>query len=74
MRVTYDPATDTLRLVLAEGPIRESVEEPSGVILDYAADGRLVALEVLDASSRVDEVDAVRLEVAGRPPLGRAAE
>ena len=72
--MTYDPSTDTLRVVLRAAPVRESVEERSGVILDYAADGQLVALEILDASRRVDEVDAVRLEVTGASPIDHAAE
>lgn len=74
MRITYDAETDTLRVVLREVPVRESEEERSGVILDYAADGQLVAFEVLDASRRVDECDAVRLRVTPPPGARRAAE
>ena len=60
MRIDYDAETDTLRVVLKETPVRESEEERSGVILDYDATGQLVALEILDASSRVHTVDSVR--------------
>jgi uncharacterized protein YuzE len=70
VKITYDAETDTLRVVLKDVPIRESEEERSGVILDYDADGQLVAFEVLDASGRVDEVDGVRPAPAER----RAAE
>ena len=62
MRITYDTATDTLTVVLRDAPARISEEEKSGVILDYDADDRLIALEVLDASSRVDVVDTVQLQ------------
>jgi uncharacterized protein YuzE len=63
MKVTYDAATDTLTVVLREAPVRVSEEEKSGVILDYDADHRLIALEVLDASTRVDGVDTIQLQV-----------
>ena len=41
------------------------------MILDYDAEGRLIALEVLDASARVDGVDTVQLQVIPKPS-GRA--
>jgi YD repeat-containing protein len=67
MKITYDAATDTLTLVLRGGPARTSDEERSGVILDYDAAGQLIAIEVLDASSRVEGVDTVQLQVIGKP-------
>jgi uncharacterized protein YuzE len=63
MKITYDAATDTLTVVLRDATARISQEEKSGVILDYDAEGRLIALEVLDASARVDGVDTVQLQV-----------
>ena len=61
MKVTYDPRTDTLTVVLKEGvQIVESDEDKPGVILDYDDRGNLVSLEVLDASLRV--TDARRVE------------
>ena len=74
MRIDYDAETDTLRLVLKDTPVRESEEERSGVILDYDAAGRLVALEILDASTRVDTVDSVQLRVRQSRRLSDAAE
>lgn len=55
MKLAYDRATDTLTILLKDVPVSESDEERSGVILDYDADGQLVALEVLDASKRIDD-------------------
>jgi uncharacterized protein YuzE len=54
-------------VVLRDAPARISEEEKSGVILDYDADGRLIALEILDASTRVDDVDTVQLQVITKP-------
>jgi len=53
MRATYDPEVDVLKIVFSDVPIEESDEEKPGVILDYDKDGNIVAIEVLDASTRV---------------------
>lgn len=74
MRIDCDAETDTLRIVLKETPVRESEEERSGVILDYDATDQLVALEILDASTRVDTVDGVQLKVRQSARLSDAAE
>lgn len=50
MKVTYDPSVDALRIRFGDAPIKESDEEKPGVILDYDAEGRVVAIEILDAS------------------------
>lgn len=64
MHVTYDPHTDTLSIVLAPGAVAESDEDKPGVILDYDADGRLVGLEILDASKTMPDPASVNLKVA----------
>ena len=61
MRARYDEATDTLTLTLRDAPVAESDEDKPGVILDYAEDGSLVSLEVLNASKRVEDPHAVTL-------------
>ena len=55
MKVTYDPDTDTLTVVLREAAIAESDEERPGVILDFDEDGELLGFEILDASERVSD-------------------
>jgi YD repeat-containing protein len=67
MKITYDTATDTLTVVLRDAPACISEEEKSGVILDYDADERLIAIEILDASTRVDGVATVQLQVIPNP-------
>lgn len=67
MKVIYDRETDTLTIILAEGPVEESDEDKPGVILDYNAAGNLVSLEILDASLRVKSPSQIDYQVAPVP-------
>jgi uncharacterized protein YuzE len=63
MKVTYDPRTDTLTIILKDGvSVAESDEDKPGVVLDYDDDGNLVSLEILDASKRVSETRKIEYE------------
>jgi YD repeat-containing protein len=65
MKVSYDPKTDTLSVILRDGvAVAESDEDKPGVILDYDASGNLVSLEILDASQRVTDAHKVEFRVA----------
>jgi len=64
VNVTYDPHTDTLSIELAVREVAESDEDKPGVILDYDAEGRLVGIEILDASKTVPDPASVNLKVA----------
>jgi YD repeat-containing protein len=61
MKVNYDTATDILTVVLRDAPVAESDEDKPGVILDYDDQGNLIAIESLDASTRVEEPRSVTL-------------
>lgn len=65
MKVTYDASVDVLRIVFTDGPIAESDEEKPGVILDYAEDGALIGIELLDASKRMTNPGGVEYAVVG---------
>ena len=63
MKVSYDPRTDTLSVILkADVEVMESDEDKPGVILDYDAKGNLVSLEILDASKRVTETRKIEFQ------------
>jgi uncharacterized protein YuzE len=64
MNVTYDPKTDTLSIVLRPEPVAESDEKKPGVILDYDDAGRLVSLEILDASKQIPDFASMEFRVA----------
>ena len=53
MKLNYYPETDSLYIDLSELPSVESREISEGVILDYDADGRLVGIDIDNASHKV---------------------
>ncbi len=54
MKLKLDEETDTLYLRLDESAIVESEEVQPGVILDFNADNRVVGIEMLNISKRVE--------------------
>lgn len=64
MKVNYDRASDTLRLIFADRPVKESDEVKPGVIVDFDAQGAVVGMEILDASRSVQNPQAVELTAA----------
>jgi uncharacterized protein YuzE len=54
MQITYDPEVDALYIRLIEGPQEVTTQRLSEeVAVNYAPDGRIVGIEVLDASLSV---------------------
>ena len=64
MKVTYDAEVDVLRILFNNRAIEESDEDKPGIIIDYADDGSVVGMEVLDASKRIDAPQAIEVEYA----------
>lgn len=64
MKLIYDKDTDTLSIILREGKVAESDEVREGMIFDYDRDGRLLSLELLDASEQVRQPRAVEFALA----------
>lgn len=54
MKISYDKATDSLYIHLADRPSVDSDEVKDGVILDFDAQGALVGIDVQHASKRAD--------------------
>jgi uncharacterized protein YuzE len=54
MKLNYHPDTDSLYIDLSERPSAQSREISNGVVLDYDADGRLVGIDIDNASNKVD--------------------
>lgn len=64
MKVIYDPEVDVLRILFSSAPIQESDEDKPGVILDYDDKGNVVGMEVLNASTRMENPRSVEYEYA----------
>ena len=64
MKVKYDKELDILYISLSDKPVKESDEEKPGIILDYSADGSIVAIEILEASKKLPHPYKVEYEVA----------
>ncbi len=54
MKVNYYPDTDSLYVDLSERPSVESREVSEGVVLDYDVSGRLVGIDIDNASAKVE--------------------
>jgi uncharacterized protein YuzE len=59
MRITYDEKADALYIAFGEGPatVKEVVE---GIALDWDGEGRLLGIEILDASKRVANPEVLK--------------
>jgi uncharacterized protein YuzE len=53
MRLSYYPETDSLYIDLSEKTSVESKEISEGVVLDYDAEGKLVGIDIDNASTKV---------------------
>ena len=61
---TQHSDTDSLYIDLSERPSADSVEAASGIVLDFDADGKLVGIDIDNASIIVD---LCRLEAEALP-------
>ena len=67
MRLKIDKQSDTLYFRLDESAIVESEEVQPGVILDFDENGRVVGLEILGVSLRVEpeKLNLLQFETVG---------
>ena len=76
MKIEYDAAHDLLNIeFLANVSIDDSLEM-DGIVVDYAKDKRIVAIEVLDASKRTTRkpLDLFGLAIVRSPRSGAVQE
>jgi uncharacterized protein YuzE len=64
MKIKYDKSQDILYLSFSDKKIYESDEEKKGIILDYADDGCIVGIELLNASQQISNPAKVEYEFA----------
>jgi len=64
MKVRYDKSVDILYFSLSDEKVYESDEEKKNVILDYAKNGKVVGIELLNASQQMNNPVKVEYEFA----------
>ena len=60
MRMRVDHAGDAVYLNLTDRPVKDSTEVADGIVVDYDDEGRLVGVEIFDASKRTDDPDVLK--------------
>jgi uncharacterized protein YuzE len=68
MRV--DHGADAIYLNLTDRPVKDSAEVADGIVVDYDAEGRIVGVEILDASKRTDDPDVLKQFSFDLPTVG----
>ena len=53
MKVNYDEKSDAMYIRFSNSPYYESDEVKAGIILDYDKKGKVIAIEILDASKNL---------------------
>lgn len=66
MKLNYYPETESLYIDLSERASAESKEISEGVVLDYDAEGRLVGIDIDNASNKVDLKKLILSKLPGK--------
>ncbi len=64
MKVKYDQEVDVLTIRFSDTPVDESDQDKPGVILDYDKDGKIVGIEILNASQQIENPKSLEYAVA----------
>ena len=64
MKIKYDKEQDILYVSFSDEAILESDEDKEGIILDYSSSGKIVGIELLNASKQIVNPDKVEYEIA----------
>uniref|UniRef100_Q07PX6 DUF2283 domain-containing protein n=1 Tax=Rhodopseudomonas palustris (strain BisA53) TaxID=316055 RepID=Q07PX6_RHOP5 len=60
MRVRVDQSADAVYVNLSDAAVAESEEVADGIVVDFDAEGRIVGVEILDASKRTGNPEALK--------------
>jgi len=69
MKAIFDPQTDSMSLIFREDEIVDSDELREGIIIDYIKDGKIVSMEIFDASEQITEPERVFYELKDKDIL-----
>ena len=65
MKIEYDPKANAIYIRLIAGTVAESDEVRPGVVFDFDAAGRVLGIEMLDVSQRIDNPRELAMELVG---------
>ena len=65
MKIRYDEKSDAVYIRLRDARYHESDEIRDGIVLDYDRKGKIIGIEILDASTHLlpDELASMQFEV-----------
>lgn len=69
MKVIFDPQTDSMSIIFRKDEIVDSDEVREGIIIDYNKDGKIVSMEILDASEQITEPEEILYELKGKEQI-----
>ena len=72
MRLRVDHTADAVYLNLTDRPIEDSEEVADGIVVDYDDAGRIIGIEILDASKRTDDPGTLKQFSFEFPAVGKA--
>ncbi len=70
MRVRVDHGADAIYVNLTDRAIKDSAEVADGIVVDYDAEGRIVGVEILEASKRTDDPEVLKQFSFELPTVG----
>lgn len=65
----FDPQTDSMSIIFRKDEIVDSDEVREGIIIDYNKDGKIVSMEILDASEQITEPEGILYELKGKEQI-----
>ena len=66
MKITYDQTVDAMRIDFQRGNYEVSEEVGEGIIIDMNSEGKIIAIEILDASEKMSS-ESLKQVVIGSP-------
>jgi len=60
MQLRVDREADAIYVNLTDRAIKDSAEVADGIVVAYDAEGRVVGVEILDASKRTDDPEVLK--------------
>ena len=68
MKIEYDQEADALYIYLREVEVADNLDVEEGVTVDLDADGHIVGIEILDASTRLSSEELGKIAIENLLP------